>query len=96
MRKFSPPEIVILQGTCGPCWISKNVRQAMKILGNCISIPHALWGLINGLFFLPEFRCERMPDVLFSRALSSHLNASNIAWESDEGGFRFFLSKHVA
>ena len=91
VRKFSPPEIVILQGTCGPCWISKNVRQAMKILGNCISIPHALWGLINGLFFLPEFRCERMPDVLFSRALSSHLNASNIAWESDEGGFRFFF-----
>ena len=96
VRKFSLPEIIILQGTSGPCWVSKNIRQAMKILGNCISLPHALWGLINGLFFLPEFPKDIMPDVLFSRCLANHLTASNIAWESVDGGFRFFFRQDAA
>ncbi len=95
LRKFALPEIVILQGTNGTCWVSKNIRQAMKILGNCIAVPHALWGLISGVFFLPEFPKTTLPDVLFSRAMSNHLTASNIDWESDEGGFRFFLRHDV-
>ena len=91
IRKFALPEIVILQGTSGPCWVSTNIRQALKILGNCIAVPHALWGLINGLFFLLDFSRDWMPDVLFSRALANHLTASTVAWESDDGGFRFFF-----
>ena len=36
VRKFATPEIIFLQGAVGRCWVSCNIREAMKILGNSI------------------------------------------------------------
>ena len=44
-RFFSAPEIASAMGALSPIWCPHDRRLSHRILGNCISVPHAILGL---------------------------------------------------
>ena len=51
LRFLSIPEILILQSTVMPCWLPSDHRNAIKLLGNSIAVPHAILAITNALGF---------------------------------------------
>ena len=46
-RFFAAPEIASMMGALSPVWCPHDRRLAHRILGNCISVPHAILGLVR-------------------------------------------------
>ena len=87
IRKFAPPEIAFLQGLIDDLWLPKNYRQQMKILGNCISIPHAAWGLVNAILMIYEDIFGRPCFEVFQDIIGDRIHAMNYMCEERDGGF---------
>eukprot|EP00435_Cladocopium_sp_Y103_P002187 s2876_g1.t1 len=92
LRFISVPEILILQTTLESCWLPECHRVSIKLLGNSISVPHALLGLVNALAFLyEEVACEDIREIMI-RMMSKRMTSRNIHWERKLGGFAFTIS----
>lgn len=87
IRKFTPVEVCILLGAVRPLWIPCNLREAFKLLGNAISVPHAAIGIANGLMFLIPMVFDCPVQDIFLHINSKHLNASNIQISRGDDGF---------
>ena len=87
IRKFAPVEIAFLQGLTDDLWIPKNFRQQMKILGNCISVPHAAWGLINGVLMIHDDLFQKSCYEFFRDIVDDRIHAMNFSFEEKDGGF---------
>eukprot|EP00435_Cladocopium_sp_Y103_P014540 s2444_g3.t1 len=91
LRFLSIPEILVLQTTLESCWLPDNHRISIRILGNSISTPHALLGLVNALAFLKEEVALEDIRELMMRLLSRRMTSRNIHWEVKHGGYAFSL-----
>lgn len=89
IRKFATPEIIFLQGAIDRCWISCNIREAMKILGNSISVPHATWGLINAVKMIYPNSFEKSIENLFLDIIGDRMHADNFEFSLHDGGYLF-------
>lgn len=89
IRKFATPEIIFLQGAIKRCWVSCNIREAMKILGNSISVAHATWGLINAVKMIYVDPLPKTIDVLFLDIIGDRLHAENFTFSCFDGGYLF-------
>lgn len=89
IRKFATPEIIFLQGALDRCWISCNIREAMKILGNSISVPHATWGLLNAVKMIYPDPFSKSIENLFLDIIGDRLHAENFEFSLHDGGYIF-------
>ena len=87
VRKFTPLEVCILLGVVRPVWVPINLREAFKLLGNAISVPHAAIGIANGLMFLIPMIFDCPAQEIFLQITKNHLTASNIQINRSEEGF---------
>lgn len=94
LRKFAPIEIAFLQGLTDDLWLPKNFRQQMKILGNCISVPHAGWGIINGILMIHDDLFQKSCWDFFRDIIDDRIHSLNFACEEKEGGFLIFRRHH--
>ncbi|CAE7340139.1 unnamed protein product [Symbiodinium necroappetens] len=46
LRFFSGPEIAAVHGAAVPIFLAADQREQMKLLGNCIAVPHAMVPLV--------------------------------------------------
>ena len=87
IRKFTPLEVCILLGVVRPVWIPINLREAFKLLGNAISVPHAAIGIANGLMFLIPMSFDCPVQEIFLQVTRNHLTAADIQINKSEEGF---------
>ena len=77
LRFLAGPELLWLQGLsvewCGPL----NSRLLNHIVGNAISVPHALVGLFNVLGHFAHLEFDSFPHELFFTAMTSRLHSQN-------------------
>ena len=77
LRFLAGPELLWLQGLsvewCGPL----NSRLLNHIIGNAISVPHALVGLFNVLGHFAHLEFDTFPHELFATAMMSRLHSQN-------------------
>ena len=90
LRFMSIPEILIAQMTCMPCWLPKSHRDCIRMLGNSISIPHALLGLTNALAFLFELSGVEARELMV-QVMNRRMTSRNIQWEERWGGISFTI-----
>eukprot|EP00438_Fugacium_kawagutii_P020796 Skav230553 [mRNA] locus=scaffold2019:94424:99316:- [translate_table: standard] len=88
VRFLQVPEILCLFGPTNPQWLPSDPQRATRILGNCISIPHACIGIANALAFLEDMTMVETGD-LFSAIVSRRMHAGNIAQTEDREGYLF-------
>ena len=77
IRLLATPEIAFLQGVSVPWEGPLEIRMATHFLGNAISVPHALLGLLNGLCHFVHLAHTDFPCQLFDIAMQSRLHAGN-------------------
>eukprot|EP00438_Fugacium_kawagutii_P005393 Skav210138 [mRNA] locus=scaffold1493:174319:179500:- [translate_table: standard] len=77
-RFFTPVEVLLLHSHASTTLILKPAQQGYQSLGNCISVPHALFGLfhvLKAMMLLPE---DLTFTTLLLRFLSERLRASRV------------------
>lgn len=84
IRFLATPEMAFLQGICFPWEGPLEVRMATHFLGNAISVPHALLGMLNGLCHFAHLSHTEFPDQLFDIAMQSRLHAKNTCITIDQ------------
>eukprot|EP00438_Fugacium_kawagutii_P035289 Skav201140 [mRNA] locus=scaffold4217:208928:214363:- [translate_table: standard] len=89
IRKLTVPELVILFGTVKPCWLPSSNDVATTLLGNAISIPHALITLINMVSFIRPLWFGDRIQATFASICREHLSKWNMTITADEDGFWF-------
>ena len=86
-RKLTLPEIAMLFGILGRTWLPLDFQLATKFLGNAISIPHALIGLLNAVQFIyPSIGAEMSTQEIFARIMSKRIKAEDIQWNFEADG----------
>lgn len=70
------PELLWLQGLPTAWQGPLNARLLNHIVGNAISVPHALIGLMNVLGHFTHLDFDTFPHELFHTALDSRLHAN--------------------
>eukprot|EP00438_Fugacium_kawagutii_P003683 Skav206823 [mRNA] locus=scaffold3672:35337:40454:+ [translate_table: standard] len=89
IRKLTLPELVILFGTIKPCWLPSQNDIATTLLGNAISVPHALIALLNALGFLRALWYGDNVQFTFASVCSEHLSRDNLVIYPEEDGWWF-------
>ena len=92
LRFMSVPEILISQMTVMPCWLPKDHRASIRMLGNSISIPHALLGLANAIAFLWELSGVEARDLMI-QVMNRRMTSRNIQWEEKWDGYSFIIDE---
>ena len=89
VRFLAGPELLWLQGLSTAWHGPLNSRLLNHIVGNAISVPHALIGLINALGHFTHLEFDTFPHELFLVAMKSRLHAQNsdIDIDIDTGTF---------
>ena len=77
IRFLVGPELLWLQGLSVPWKGPIHPRLLNHIVGNAISIPHALLGLLNALCHFSHLELDTFPHELFRVAMQSRLHAVN-------------------
>ena len=77
IRFLAGPELLWLQGLSVPWRGPLNPRLLNHIVGNAISVPHALLGLLNTICHFAHLEFETFPHDLFQVAMQSRLHATN-------------------
>ena len=77
IRFLAGPELLWLQGLSTPWQGPLNSRLLNHIIGNAISVPHALLGLMNALGHFSHLELDTFPHELFRIAMNSRLHAHN-------------------
>ena len=52
LRFLSIPEIAISHSALMPLWLPSDQKSATKLLGNAITLPQAMIGVLNSIAFL--------------------------------------------
>lgn len=89
IREFATPEIIFLQGAVDRCWVSCNIREAMKILGNSISVPHSTWGLVNAVKMIYPDPLPKSVENLFLDIIGDRMHTENFEFSLFDGGYLF-------
>ena len=89
LRFMSLPEVVIAQGALNEMWMPNDHRKAMKMLGNCITTPHALVGIVNALCYLRDDIIGVEAQQLIIEALAGRFTAFNLRFEPKDDGWHF-------
>ena len=89
VRFLAGPELLWLQGLLTAWQGPLNSRLLNHIVGNAISVPHALVGLFNALGHFTRLDFDTFPHELFQVAMKSRLHAQNsdIDIDIDTGTF---------
>ena len=95
LRFMTIPEIIISMTAVMPLWLPNDHRASMRLLGNAISVPHAMIALYNALAFLTPLSFWEVQD-LYKEAISTRMTCQNIRWEAKWGGMSFERSDEVA
>ena len=77
LRFLAGPELLWLQGLSVEWQGPLNPRLLNHIIGNAISVPHALIGLFNVLGHFTHLEFDSFPHDLFLTAMASRLHAQN-------------------
>ena len=77
LRFLAGPELLWLQGLSVEWRGPLNARLLNHIVGNAISVPHALIGLFNVLGHFAHLEFDAFPHELFSQAMKSRLHSQN-------------------
>lgn len=77
LRFLAGPELLWLQGLSVEWQGPLNSRLLNHIVGNAISVPHALVGLLNVLCHFAHLEFDTFPHELFTTAMASRLHAQN-------------------
>ena len=77
LRFLAGPELLWLQGLSVEWQGPLNPRLLNHIIGNAISVPHALVGLFNVLGHFTHLEFDSFPHELFLTAFASRLHAQN-------------------
>ena len=77
IRFLAGPELLWLQGLSVPWKGPIHPRLLNHIVGNAISVPHALLGLLNALRHFSHLELDTFPQDLFQVAMNSRLHAVN-------------------
>ena len=95
LRFMTIPEIIISMTAVMPLWLPNDHRASMRLLGNAISVPHAMIAVCNALAFLTPLSFWEVQD-LYKEAISARMTCQNIRWEAKWGGMSFERSDEVA
>ena len=87
VRKFSVPEIAILQGVCEPIWLPEDLQEATFLLGNSIAVPHAAIAILNCLMMICPQALNFDMGSMFAKVCNPHIDASNLKVVPDGDGF---------
>eukprot|EP00438_Fugacium_kawagutii_P010707 Skav212509 [mRNA] locus=scaffold2713:134609:139813:+ [translate_table: standard] len=77
-RFFCPVEILMLHSHATTTLILKPIKHAYQSLGNCITIPHALFGFFHLFKALDQLPSDLTFTALLVRFLSERLRASKV------------------
>eukprot|EP00435_Cladocopium_sp_Y103_P020001 s186_g4.t2 len=87
VRKIVPQEIMILLGLVNSQWIPEPDFQTAMILGNAISVPHALICTLNCVGALRESWMFRGIPEFFTDVFSGVIRNTNVQIFAEGGGF---------
>ena len=88
LRFLSVPEIAIAHSALMPFWLPPDCKSAIRILGNAISIPHAMVGILNAMAFLSGFTGVEIQEIMLE-VMTKRFTSQNLCWERRWGGFSF-------
>eukprot|EP00438_Fugacium_kawagutii_P019406 Skav220302 [mRNA] locus=scaffold3050:48201:61061:- [translate_table: standard] len=77
-RFFSPAEVLMLHSHATTTLILKPLKHGYQALGNCITVPHALFALFHLFKALDQLPLELTFTALLVRFLSERLKASKV------------------
>eukprot|EP00438_Fugacium_kawagutii_P019780 Skav228862 [mRNA] locus=scaffold816:103186:109232:- [translate_table: standard] len=89
VRRFTTPEILVMMGTVCKAWLPKHRATAVSMLGNAISTPHALIGLMNVISHIREDWFHDGVQIVFARLMAMHMRCDDMKIYEDEDGFWF-------
>eukprot|EP00435_Cladocopium_sp_Y103_P053164 s137_g17.t1 len=87
LRKIVAPEMCILMGLLSKQWLPEPEFQSTTIMGNAISVPHALIGILNMLAILRDSWVLRGVPETFASVMHSAIKADSIIVVPADGGF---------
>lgn len=85
-RKMTIPELLILMGLVGKTWMPSDVVKATFLIGNAISIPHALIAILNGMMYLEATHVDVPIQEIFADIVGKPVNARNIVFHFEDDG----------
>lgn len=88
LRFLSIPEIAIAHSALMPFWLPAEKKVAIRILGNAITVPHAMVGILNAMAFLAGFTGVEIQEMML-QIMTKRFTARNLQWEARWGGFSF-------
>ena len=93
-RYLHPLEIAMMHVSWDRIWISKELPIPWKMIGNCITLPHALLIGANVVAMIDEF--QEIPSVehIFEAVLQQRLKATNLKEVSNEHGTLYYDASH--
>ena len=90
IRFLTSPEIFILMGGVVNQWLPICKEARIHLLGNCISVPHALICILNSIRLFAGFRDVTDVQMTFAKVFGERMNNTNMKVRlSDEGMFIF-------
>eukprot|EP00438_Fugacium_kawagutii_P031367 Skav216013 [mRNA] locus=scaffold833:322754:339518:+ [translate_table: standard] len=92
VRFLQVPEILCLFGPTNQVWLPADIKTATRILGNCISIPHAAIALVNCVAFLQDLSMTETTE-LFAKIMTRRMHAGNMRMVADHDGFMFSIDE---
>lgn len=93
LRWLAIPEVCCLLGIVHPWECSLDIREVYKILGNAISVPHALLALTNALGQLQVVPWVGTPIDVIERAFATFLTARKQEIQIDTGNNMMRISR---
>eukprot|EP00438_Fugacium_kawagutii_P019046 Skav208713 [mRNA] locus=scaffold42:789146:793777:+ [translate_table: standard] len=86
LRKMAIPELLMLLGFLDRTWMPDDNKKAVFMIGNSISVPHALIVLVNVLQIIRADDVIEEPIDLFMRIFKKRVTNENITIKPEEGG----------
>ena len=90
LRFFALPELIALFGTTNAVILPKDFRKAIRIVGNCIAVPHATLAVANAIAFVLGNLTQVDVQELVHRVHSFRLNHDNMVADEGNTGLHFF------
>ena len=86
LRKMVVPELLILMGLINETWMPCDLVQATQLIGNAISVPHALIGVLNGMMFMEVTHLDIPIQEVFASITGQAIRANIIHYRFDNDG----------
>lgn len=90
VRFLHPLEIAMMHVSFERLWVSHDYGFAWKLIGNCITLPHALLLTANMINMLPDFRKTIQISKVFQHLFKESMNGHHIMRVENSFGAMFF------